>query len=78
LFLSERTARTKIEKPEKKHVQCQAQIGIQLRERTQGLTLLLMLWCAYKLRHSLAALQKIQKAAESDADIYTIPMDRNW
>jgi hypothetical protein len=55
-------------------VQCQAQIRIQHRERPQGLTLLLMLWCAYK--HD--PIMTIQQAAESDADIYNQPMVRNW
>ena len=47
-----------------KEVQRQAQIGIQLKGRPQGLTLLLMLWCAYKQGPIMTALQKAQQAAE--------------
>ena len=43
LFLSEKTAGTKNgEEPEEK------EIGIQIRDRLQGLTLLLILWYAHK------------------------------
>ena len=49
LFLSERTARKKHgEKPKEKEIQWQDQIVIKLKERHQGLTLLLMLFCAHK------------------------------
>ena len=41
-----------------------AQIGIQLKGRSQGLTLLLRLWCAHKKRPITTALQKTQQAAE--------------
>jgi hypothetical protein len=47
-----------------KEVQSQAQIGIQLKGRPQGLTLLLMLWCAHKKGPFMIALQKTQQAAE--------------
>jgi hypothetical protein len=50
--------------PEEKKVQQQAQSGIQLKGRSQGLTLLLMLWRAHKKGPSITALWKTQLAAE--------------
>ena len=41
-----------------------AQLGIHLKGRLQGLTLLLMLWGAYKHETSMTALQEAQQAAE--------------
>ena len=38
--------------------------GIQLKERVQGLTLLLRLWSAHKKGPIMTALQKIQQTAE--------------
>jgi hypothetical protein len=35
--------------------------GIQLKEKPQGLTLLLMLWCAYKQGLIMTALRKAPK-----------------
>jgi hypothetical protein len=52
------------EEPEKKKVQRQAQSGIQLKGRSQGLTLLLTLWSAHKKRPIMTALLKTQQAAE--------------
>jgi hypothetical protein len=52
------------EEPEEKKVQHQAQSGIQLKGRSQGLTLLLRLWSAHKKGPSMTALQKTQQAAE--------------
>jgi hypothetical protein len=52
------------EEPEEKKVQWQAQSGIQLKGRSQGLTLLLMLWSTHKKGSIMTALQKTQQAAE--------------
>jgi hypothetical protein len=52
------------EEPEGKKVQWQAQSGIQVKERSQGLTLLLRLWSAHKKGPIMTALQKTQQAAE--------------
>jgi hypothetical protein len=49
LFLSERiTGMKNGEEPEEKKVQQQAQSGIQFKERSQGLMLLLRLWITHK------------------------------
>jgi hypothetical protein len=53
------------EEPEEKKVQQQAQSGIQLKGRYQGLTLLLRLQRAHKKGSILTALQKTQQAAET-------------
>jgi hypothetical protein len=45
-------------------VQRQAQSGIQLKGRSQGLTLLLRLWSTHKKEPIMTALCKTQKAAE--------------
>jgi hypothetical protein len=47
------------EKPEEKKVQPQAHSGIQLKWRSQGLTLLLRLWSAHKKGPIMTALQKM-------------------
>jgi hypothetical protein len=52
------------EDPEEKKVQQQAQSGIQLKGRSQGLTLLLRLWNAHKKGPSMKVLRKTQQAAE--------------
>jgi hypothetical protein len=52
------------EKPGKKKVQPQAQSGIQLKGRSQGLTLSLRLWSAHRKGPSMTALRKTQQAAE--------------
>jgi hypothetical protein len=49
---------------EEKKVQWQAQSGIQLKGRSQSLTLLLKLWSAHKKVPSMTALWKNQQAAE--------------
>jgi hypothetical protein len=54
--------------PEEKKVQRQAESGIQLKGRSQGLTLLLRLWSAHRKGFSMAILQRTQQVAESDAD----------
>jgi hypothetical protein len=64
-------------KPEEKKVQKQAQSGIQLKGRTQGLTLLLRLWSTHQKGSIMTAPWKTQKAAESDAYICIQPMDRS-
>jgi hypothetical protein len=46
------------EEPEEKKVQWQAQSGIQLKGRSQGLALLLRLWSAHKKGPIMTALQK--------------------
>jgi hypothetical protein len=48
------------EEPEEKKVQWQAQSGIQVKERSQGLTLLLRLWSAHKKGSIMTALRKTQ------------------
>jgi hypothetical protein len=50
------------EEPEEKEVQRQTQSGIQLKERSQVLTLLLKLWSAHKKEPSMTALPKTQWA----------------
>jgi hypothetical protein len=50
-----------------------AQIGIQLKGRSQGLTLLLRLWCAHKRGLIMTALWKIQQAAERVRCRYLYP-----
>jgi hypothetical protein len=52
-----------------------AQIRIQLKRGLQGLTLLLMLWCAYRQEPGMAALQEAQQAAERVRCTYTQPID---
>ena len=59
---------------EGQEVQRQTQIWIQLKGRAQGLTLLLMLWFAYKQEPNMTALQKQLNASEED--VSTQPMDR--
>jgi hypothetical protein len=49
---------------EEKKVQRQAQSGIQLKGRSQGLKLLLRLWSAHKNGPSMTVLRKTQQAAE--------------
>jgi hypothetical protein len=60
LFLSERITRMEGngEEPEEKKVQRQVQSGIQLKGRSQGLTLLLRLWSAHKKGPIMTALGK--------------------
>jgi hypothetical protein len=65
------------EKPEGKKDQGQAQSGIQLKGRSQDLTLLLRLWRAHKKGPIMTALQKLQQAVDLYADIFTQPMDRS-
>jgi hypothetical protein len=47
-----------MEEPEEKKVQRQAQSGMQLKGRSQDLTLLLMLWIIHKKGPIMTALQK--------------------
>jgi hypothetical protein len=49
--------------PEEKKVQWQAQSGIQLKGRSQGLTLLLRVWRAHKKGSIMTASWKIQQEA---------------
>jgi hypothetical protein len=53
-----------IEEPEEKKVQQQAQSGMQLKGRSQGLTLLLRLWSTHKKGPIMTVPQKTQQAAE--------------
>jgi hypothetical protein len=65
------------EEPEEKKVQRQAQSGIQLKGRSQGLTLLLRLWNTHNKGPIMTAPERPNKQLkESDADICTQPMDR--
>jgi hypothetical protein len=52
------------EEPVEKKVQQQTQSGIQLKGRSQSLTLLLRLWSTHKKGPSMTALWKTQQAAE--------------
>ena len=52
------------EEPEEKKVHRQAQSGIQLKGRFQGLTLLLRLWSAHKKGPIMTSPQKTQQRAE--------------
>jgi hypothetical protein len=66
------------EKPEEKKVQWQAQSEIQVKRRSQGLTLLLRLWSAQKRDLSwLLSKRPNKQLKESDADICPQPMERN-
>ena len=57
LFLSKRTAGTKMEtRLRERWSSGWAQLEIHLKRRLQDLTLLLMLWCAYRQELSMAAL----------------------
>jgi hypothetical protein len=51
------------EEPEGKEVKLQAQIWVQVKGRPQGLILLMILWCVYKQKPSMAALEKPQQEA---------------
>jgi hypothetical protein len=51
-----------VEELEEKKVQLQAQSGIQLKRRSQGLTLFLRLWSLHK--KGMTAFQKNQQAPE--------------
>ena len=79
LFLSERiTGMENGGEPGEKKVQLQVQSGFQLKERSQGLTLLLRLWSAHKKGSIMTALWKTQQAAERVRfRICTQPMDRS-
>jgi hypothetical protein len=59
------------EESEEKKIQGQAQHGIQLKQRFQGLTLLLRLWSAHKKGPNMTALWKNKQASDfkSDAEI---------
>jgi hypothetical protein len=61
------------EEPEEKKVQWQALCGIQLKGRSQGLTLLLRLWNTHKEGLIVTVLLKTQKAAERVRCIYLHP-----
>ena len=50
------------EEPEEKKIQHQAQSGIQLKERSQGLTLLLRLWSAQGEAQGLTLLLRLWNA----------------
>jgi hypothetical protein len=52
------------EDSEEKKVQRQPQSGIQLKGRSQDLTLFLRLWSAHKKGPIMTALQKTQQASE--------------
>ena len=56
-------------------VQKQAQSGIQLKGKSQGLTLLLRLWRAHKKGHNMTTLWKIQQAAERVRCRYLHPIN---
>jgi hypothetical protein len=66
------------EEPVEKKVQRQAQSGIQLKGRSQGLILLLRLWNTHKKGFIMTALQKTQHTAERFRCSYLPqPMDRS-
>jgi hypothetical protein len=54
-------------------VQRQAQSGIQIKGRSQGLTLLLRLWNTHKKGPSMIALQKTQQGAGRVRCRYLLP-----
>jgi hypothetical protein len=61
------------ERPEERKVQRQAQSGIQLKGRSQIVTLLLTLWSAHKKGSIITALQKTQQATERVRSKYLDP-----
>jgi hypothetical protein len=63
--LSEKTGEAKMEKSlRKRRPSYRAQIGIQLKERHKGLTLLLRIWCVKKGGLSCLPPKKTQQADE--------------
>jgi hypothetical protein len=64
------------EELKEKKVQQQAQSEIQLKDRYQGMTLLLRLWSTHKKGPSMTALQKTQQAAERVRCRYLHPINR--
>jgi hypothetical protein len=65
LFFSENTGEAKMEKNlRKRGSSYRAQIGIQLKERYKGLTLLLRIWCVKKECLSCLPPKKTQQADE--------------
>jgi hypothetical protein len=82
LFLSERTAGTNIEKTlRKKRFSARVKVVYNCGGSPQGLTLLLKLWSAHKMGLFMTTVIKDVRNSqqkESDADIYTQPMDRSW
>ena len=65
LFPSKRTAGTKREKRlREKRPSDPHQLGIHLKERIQGQTLLLMSCCAYRQEPSIVVLLEAQQAAQ--------------
>jgi hypothetical protein len=78
LFLSERTVGMEMERGLRKgRSRGQAQSEIQLKGKPGDLTLLLRLWSAHKKGSIMTVLRKTQQAAESNADVWTQPMDRS-
>jgi hypothetical protein len=59
----------------KRKDQLQAQSGIQLKGRSQGLTLLLVPWCACKQGPIMAVPQKAQQATERVRCRYLHPVN---
>jgi hypothetical protein len=74
LFLSEGTAGSKLEKSlRKRRSSDKPKLGSSSREDPQNLTLLLMVWCAYKQRPIMTVLWNAQQAAERERCRYLYP-----
>jgi hypothetical protein len=63
--------------PEEKKFQRQAQSGIHLNGRSQGLALLWRLWRAHKKRSIMTPLWKTQKAVERVTCRYLYPTNEH-
>jgi hypothetical protein len=77
LFLSERIIGMEMERSlRKRRSSYKAQSGIQLKGRSQGLTLLLRLWSTHEKGPIMNDLRKTQQAAERVRGRYLHPTNR--
>ena len=65
-----------MEKSLRKRSPVTAQIGTHLNWRLQGMTILLMLFCAYRLEPGMSVLLENQQAADRDRYRYLTP--KQW